>query len=262
MNETAKPLYVLKIEAQLAFNESNIERAKMACTRRGIDTHYPSGEAIDLFIQSNHFGEMSDDRAKFHEMMHIAGLGLSGSHKHELMAAIYEIALLREPFDGNIVHTLGQQRPTHINPLNMISGRRFNLNNHQDFEKPAPPEESSKALTMAHAYIEAANGHLQNKIEVTDQEILQTYEEALQIERFFRAIMGERCVYQLSSNELSDLPLAFFGLIKTGEPQELSFEKIPPETRTAIINDLQGRQQIPYQIENVKTEAELAALTQ
>jgi hypothetical protein len=74
--------------------------------------------------------------------------------------------------------------------------------------------------------------------------------------------MGERCVYQLSSKELSDLPLAFFGLIKTGGPEDLSFEKIPPETRTAIINDLQGRQKIPHLIETVKTETELATLIQ
>lgn len=263
MQPAEKPLYVLKIEAQQAFNANNITNAKRACEAHGIDVDYTIGKAINYYQQRNGFTPQDETRTVFHDALHVISGGLIATAHSEAKVGAYEIALLREPYNGDTNHNR-PQAARHYYTAHHVVTRRYNPGCEQNFERPAPHPENSLQLAfdLASERLKYINRVLKQNNTLDRNAIHNAYDKAMDIEQFFSGLMGQRRLYQLSDAELPAIPLAFFGLQNTASEQNPDFEEIDAETRAAISTTLGDQNMVLHKIEAVKTEAELLALTQ
>lgn len=266
MKNSGEPLYILKIEAQKAFNANNIANSKRVCESMGIDTSYTIGDAIKYYINRNRkiFKKQEDEkRAVFHDALHVISGGIVSTAHSEAKVGAYEIVLLREPYNGDTnrkkLTDRSRHYTTHSAPL-----RRYNPECEENFKKPAPHAKDSlkQAFSLASERLEYINRFLEQQNTLDYDAIQNAYNTALETEKFFSALMGDRRLYQLSDNELPAIPLAFFGLQNTGTQRNPVFEDIDKKTRQKIIESLGNQNMVLHQIEAVKTAAELLALTQ
>ena len=255
--------YVDKLNIQLQVNKENIGRSIDACEDANIDASYTIGQAIELFISKHNLYDFDDPdlRNEFHDAMHIAVLAHEPTPRGEAFAGVAEIALLREPYNGNMNDMLGQSRSSNLRGGYMQAAvRKFNSAGHEDFEKPVPVGSLKDALSLGQERLDYTLKRQNSDEVVTEKEMTEVYNYALGVDEFFRDLMGGRAVYQLSSKELLDTPLAFFGLEKTGKDDELSFAEIPLEKRDEIIANLGNINTLLHKIEAARTVEELHSL--
>jgi len=255
--------YMDKLNIQLQVNKENIGRSIDACEDANIDASYIIGQAIELFISTHNLYDFDDPdlRNEFHDAMHIVSFSYDSSPRSEAFAGVAEIALLREPYNGNMNDMLEQYRNSNLRGGYMQAAvRKFNSAGHEDFEKPAPVGSLKDALALGQERLHYTLKRQNSDEAVTEEEMTEVYNYALGVDEFFRDLMGGRAVYQLSSKELLETPLAFLGLEKTGKDDELSFAEIPQEKRSEIIANLEGQNTVLYQIEALRTVEELHSL--
>ena len=255
--------YMDKLNIQLQENESNFARSKEACEESGIDTHYTMGQAIQLFVSTHNlydFGE-PDLRNEFHDAMHIAALAHNSTARGEALAGVVEQTLLREPYNGDTNQKLAAARNTHSYVMSAVVGtRKFNPAGHEDFEKPAPVGSFESAIALGKERFDFTSSKQKPSAPVSEEDMAQAYQRAVDIDAFFQSLAGGRAVYQLSSQELLDMPVAFFGLEKTGEDHELQFSEISQDKRQEILDTLDDQNITLHQIERAKTVDDLHAL--
>ncbi len=255
--------YMDKLNIQLQENVDNIERAKTACEDAGIDASYTMEQAIKLFVKSHDLYDFDapELRNEFHDAMHIAALAYEPSPRGEAFAGVSEIVLLREPYNGNMNDLLEQQRGSALRTGYMQAAvRRFNPAGHEDFERPAPVGSLEDAIKLGTERLNYTLKRQNSDEVVTEDEMEETYNYAVGVDEFFREMMGGRAVYQLSSRELLETPIAFFGLEKAGSTDELKFAPIAQEKRAEIIANLDEQNTILHKIETLRTVEELHSL--
>ncbi len=252
--------HIQKLNILLEENERNIARSKTACEHAQIDTSFTMSDAIHLFVHGNNLHDVSGERAEFHDAMHIAAQAKPNAHG-EAIAAIFEQTLLREPYNGDLNHQLAEaaKQPRPIRHM-IIARRKFNPSGQEDFEVPAPVAsfESAKALAQERFdFTSKAPGKT-----LPEEEAMETYERAVETDRFFTELMGGRAPYQLHLKELLDTPIAFFGLQQIEQDNELIIESISAEVREEILNNLGDQNIVLHHIDSARTEAELSRIYQ
>jgi len=252
-----------KLNIQLRENVTNIARSKQACEDADVDTSYTMGQAITHFISVHNLNDIKDPelRNDFHDAMHITALAHNSSPRGEALAGVVEQTLLREPYNGDINQRLDASRDSQARMMHLIVGiRRFNPAGHEDFEKPAPVASLESALALGQERLDFTSGMSNANAEISEQEMIDTYHRAVEIDGFFKNMMGGRAVYQLSLKELSETPIAFFGIEAIGEADDLDFVEIPKEKRQEITDNLGDKNTVLHHIENAKTADDLHAL--
>ena len=198
-------------------------------------------------------------RNEFHDAMHIAALAHEPSSRAEALTGVVEQTLLREPYNGNTNHQLEEASRSKARIMRMVVGtRRFNPAGHEDFERPAPVANLASAIALGKERLDFTTQQHRSNETVSDEDMEEAYNRAVAVDNFFKGLMGGRAVYQLSSKELLDMPVAFFGLQKTGDDNELQFTEIPQETREEILALVGEQNTILHTIENAKTVEDLS----
>ncbi len=255
--------YMEKLTIQLAENNANFSRSIQACEQAGIDTQYTMGQAIKDFVTTFHLYDFEDIdlRNKFHDAMHIASNAADSSARSEAIAGITEQVLLREPYNGDLNAQLKAAQKKSINRGALIVGnRKFNPAGDENFEKPAPPASLKSALGLAYERLHETAKTKEVHNHISNTELTQIYEQALQTDEFIRKLTGDRSVYQLSTDELKSTPIAFFGIEKTENNGVTEFPPIPTAKREEIINNLDNKNIALHTINRIKTADELPAL--
>lgn len=179
--------------------DARVERVSAALGALGVDLT-TCGEAIDHFrtipgIDPN-FGE--DERFEFHELMHAKLDCWDGSRESEKAVVIQEIALMRGFVSDHNPHDI------------------------PDFGKP-----------VAYPHIEFVCIWTRNRMSLVEEErgkknytapmpkpeaLQEQYQQAIRDDVFFRRMTGGRALYQLCTDEMRALPLAFLGVYKAPGP--------------------------------------------
>lgn len=253
-----------KINFQVAENADNIARSRGVCEDAGLDTTYTMGEALTLFRDEIHLNKHGDERAKFHDAMHIIALECAQTARAESLTGITEHTLLREPYNGN-ENDLIEKGYRYL----YYAHRSFNPAGHEDFEEPAPVSDFNAAKALGEERLSAVYRMVaktrENPANISETDMRQAYDRAVEIDDYFKSLMGGRAVYQLSLRELESLPLCFFGVQKGDSTTENAlFTDIPPQVKRDIQEkaiQANNTNHAPlHRVERVKTEAELRAL--
>ncbi len=255
--------YIDKLNIQLRENVTNVDVQNKHAKMQDVDTSYTMGQAIAHFIGVHDLNDIKDPelRNDFHDAMHITALAHDSTPRGEALAGVVEQTLLREPYNGDINQKLDASRNAQARVMHLIVGtRRFNPAGHEDFEKPAPVASLDSALALGQERLDFTSGLSNADANITEQEMIDAYHRAVEIDDFFKNMMGGRAVYQLSLKELSETPIAFFGIETIGEGESLDFVEIPKETRQEIIKNLGDQNTVLHHIEEAKTAADIHAL--
>ncbi len=247
--------YMFKLKLQLSENTNNIQRSTNACAQAGLDTQYTMGQAISLFLKTHDLPHIPDQGAEFHDAMHITSLAYEPTVRGETLAGITEQTLLREPYNGNENEMIqkGYASPQFIH-------RRFNPSRTEDFEKPAQVATMNEAIALGTERHDYSKKRQKSDEVIPKEDMKQTYEDAVETDSFFKSLMGGRAIYQLSTTELLNTPIAFFGIQKTGSTDELSFERISQDQKDEVLTHLGEDNITLHMIERVKTADELHQL--
>ncbi len=244
-----------KINLQLSENSKNLKRSTEACEQAGLDTQYTMGKAIMLFLETYNLPHITDQGNEFHDAMHITALAHEPSVRGETLAGVAEQTLLREPYNGNENEMIQKGC---ANPYAIY--RRYNPSREEDFEKPVPVASLKDAMALGQERQKYSKMRQKSEETISTEEMRQTYDHAVETDAFFRQLMGGRAIYQLSTTELMQMPIAFFGIQKTGEQDTLSFERISQEQKDEVLTHL-GEDNITLHIlERVRTADELHQL--
>lgn len=244
---------------------ANLERSKQALEDAGIDTSYTVKDALNLFFDTHDELQAIDDatlRNEFHDTMHIVALAhYTGPHA-EALTGVVEQTLLREPYNGDIDAKLAKAREPGAPPIRgfIISTRHFNPEGQQDFSAPAPIASLQSALELGYHRLDLTRGKAPREEIISEDEMIAAYERAEEINDFFHSMMGERAPYQLSQKELIELPLALFGVQKTGASNELTFEDIPEEKKQTAIAKLGNENTILHPVQSARIVYELRTI--
>lgn len=251
--------HIQKLTILLDENAKNVERSKTACENAGIDSSFTMGDAIHMFVHGHDLHDISGERNEFHDAMHIAAQARPTA-QGEAIAAIFEHALLREPYNGDLNEKLAEAAKQTATIRQIITGRRkFNPSGHEDFEKPAPLGSFESAKSLAQERLDYSKKESEQPL--PEDEINAAYSRAIETDKFFSSLMGGRAPYQLHLKELMSTPLAFFGLEQVGQ-DELILQAIPPEKREEILDNLDGQNITLHPIESASTAAELSRVYQ
>lgn len=251
--------YIAKLTFQSAENQHNISQAQSACAQAGLDTSITMGDAINAFVEKFDLDTVDDRYAPYHDAMHIIAMACDPSPHSEAITGVTEFTLLREPYNGNENTVKERGLGAMLSVCHQFNGSRA-----QEFEEAAPLPAYQSAESLGKERFEAtlklSSIKRENTKEVTHEELKNAYEHAKKVDAFFQTLMGERTIYQLSTQELLDTPLCFFGVEPKGTLKNTSFKAISEDTKDRVIEHLGGKSRPLFAAQFARTEAELHKL--
>lgn len=172
-------------EKQLYNNQ--ISLAQQAFRAAGIDASTTVGDAIAYFTSKNGF-KPPKGRVNFHEAMHLASNLLNGRLTSEWKVAFHEAVFCRGQF--------------HLQ----------NPNDTEDYEQAEPILDFETSFILADSRIALINTKYRDVDINNREEAAEEYQKALELNDFFCQLSGGRALYQLTTQELLEIPLVLLGV--------------------------------------------------
>lgn len=240
----------------------------------GLDTSYSVQDAIEGFLGHTGFKEeFLQMRQAHHEIAHIVANAMSGSPADEVRASVAEVVLNRTIF--KMANKKDQPRFSEDKePIPELDGKfkadkipferpfKILIKKRHEFAKKYVSDEFIVAHTRIQKQLRDEQSPLTNsdyekldhdvnqhpeiirlkEMEMdlpSDKDLQAVHMQAVNQDEILRMALGGRGMYHLSTEELRDVPLIYFGVYPTEENGQLVFKMIDEALRQQIVADLE-----------------------